>query len=320
MQVRKKVVAALAVLAVAVVVMLIVTGGGGSRDAAGTEQPTPAPAVTQTATPEPAVETTPEPEPEPVVEEVDLGGLPLISHDAEAVIPELPVDPNPDGHALDEVVVISDFTPVYDGPNGTPVAVLDLTPDYESGEWIETRAPVFERDGAWVMIPVMARAGLPSEGVTGQAVGWIDTAIDTVTVQEAEGTTVHIDTSDFTVEVRDARGEVLHRDEDAGVGREGYSTSPGRTAITTSWIDERLDYTRDPTGEYHPVIALARFVDERDRLQVEATGEGGGPPLIAAHFYRGTDSGRVSMGCVRVSPEHAQVLAELPIGTPVYIS
>lgn len=319
MKVRTKTIATLAALVVvAVVVMLIVTGGGGSRDAAGTEQPTPA--VTETDTPEPAVETTPEPEPEPVVEEVDLGGLPLITHDAEAVIPELLVDPNPDGHALDEVVVISDLTPVYDAPEGTAVAVLDLTPDYASEEWIETRAPVFEREGTWVMIPVMARAGLPSEGVTGQAVGWVDTAADTVTVQEAEGTSVHIDTTSLTVEVRDADGTVIHREEGVGVGREGYSTSPGRTAITTSWIDERLSYTRDHAGEYHPVVAFARFVDEQDRLQAEATGEGGGPPLIAAHFYRGTDSGRVSMGCVRVSPELARVLTELPIGTTVYIS
>src|SRR5690606_18259466 len=195
-----------------------------------------------------------------------------------------------------------------------------LGPEYERGGAIATRAAGFEGEGTWVMIPVMARAGLPSEGVTGQAVGWIDTTVDTVTVQEAEGTSVHIDTTALTVEVRDADGEVLLRDEGVGVGREGYSTSPGRTAIVTSWIDKRLGYTRDHGGDHHPVVAFARFVDEQDRLQVEATGEGGGPPLIAAHFYRGTDSGRVSMGCVRVTPDLTYVLAELPTGTPVYIS
>lgn len=308
MKVRTKIITALAALAaVAVVVVLIVTGGG-SPDAVGTDQPTPAPAVTQTATPEP----------EPVVEEVDLDALPLANApDAEALIPALPVDPDPDGRALPEAVVVSERVAVYDAPGGNAVAVLDPVTVMTG-----TRLPIFEREGErWAMVPLFARAGTPGEGVTGQAVGWLDTSADGVEVED-NGYAIRVDTAEYTVEVvglAEDGERVLHREEMVGVGGIGHETSTGRTATAAVWVDDRLRYTL-ADGEYMPVVALTRFSDTQPRLWVEETGADGGPPMLAFHHYRNTPPGPVSQGCIRVSPELTQVLTELPVGTPVYIS
>lgn len=240
--------------------------------------------------------------------------LPLIGHDAETIIADLQVDPDPGGDITDLRVEVYAEVPVWDVP-------LPRLTETDAGHvarlspWTitsETVLPVLEvtDDHGWGLVPLMARAGLPADGVTGQAVGWIRLTDPAVRVS-TDDRRVEVDTATGTLTVH-AGGDVVHR-ADVGVGLPGNATSPGRTGIVTAFTDPDAPYAN---GE---LIAVARYSDDITTfIPMAATREVA--PLLGFHTWHGTEpTGQVSNGCVRVDPDTRAVLTGLPIGTPVVI-
>lgn len=240
--------------------------------------------------------------------------LPLIGHDAETVIPGLPVDPDPDGDTTDLRVEVYAEVPVWDVP------LPDMT-DTDAGHvarlapWTvqsETVLPVLEvtDDHGWGLVPLMARAGLPSDGVTGQAVGWIRLTDPTVRVT-TDDRRVEVDTTTGTLTVH-AGDDVVHQAQVA-TGLPGNETAAGRTGIVAAFTDPAAPYA---DGE---LIALARYSDDITNF-TPIGADSPVAPLLGFHtWYDGEPTGQVSNGCVRVDPDTHSVLTDLPIGTPVVI-
>lgn len=242
----------------------------------------------------------------------DLAALPLANRsDATAIIPDLPVDPNPDGEVTGERVRVVEPTPVYAEPGGEPVALLEPTTVLS-----ETVLPVFDRDGRWVMVPVLARTGLPSDGVVGQAVGWVWAGV-------GAGVEVHEDTTVIRVDRRAETLTVVDGDEElltvtVGVGKPATPTPVGRTAIAAVYDDPDVAYLGG-----RPVHALTRFSDEVDSFRPSGTAAGTqAPPLVAIHAYTtGPTVGAVSNGCLRLTGDDLAAVAELvEVGTPVIVT
>lgn len=266
---------------------------------------------TSASVPSAALETTAAPTPSPV----DLTGLPVANNPTgDAVIPALPVDPDPAGDLTSERIRITSTVPVFASPDEGAVPVARIYPwDVDWARHDETAFPVLARDGDMVLVPVMARAGLVSEGVTGQAVGWVDTRSDGVEVYEDDQVVV-LDVDAQTVTILDGADTVTSGP--MAVGAPTTPTPVGRTAIVNTWLNARSTYT-----EGTPLIALARYSDTTDTLDNPIGGEAGQqvPSLIGLHNYWGQTTGQVSNGCPRVRPEMVGHLDALPAGTPVVI-
>lgn len=228
---------------------------------------------------------------------------------ANGVFTFLPTDPNPDADATDQRVMVVQDVAVYAEPGGEVVGYLSPT-TYET----QTILPVFEVDGDYGMVPVFARAGLPSDGVTGQAVAWVrldDPAVQVTT----DDTSVVVDLSDLTVSIYD--GDTLVESlEGIGIGTFTWETPTGRTAIAARWTDPNATYTQHG-DEWTIISSLARFSDVRDSF-VASGDDSASSPLIALH-YHSTLGGAVSSGCIRLDYDINAAIAELPIGTPVYV-
>ena len=235
--------------------------------------------------------------------------LPLINpSDATGVHVALPVDPDPSGDVGTERIRLSDAVVAYASPGGEPIGRLG-----EVTVWDWTTAPVFERRGEWVMVPVMARAGLPSGGVTGQAVVWLHTGDPGIaTYTDDRQVVVDLDAGTLTVEV----GGGVVASETVGIGASGTPTPTGRTSVASIYTDPEAAYTRG-----HEILAWTRFSDVQDRFRPLGTARGTrAAPLIAFHVYEDSTSGAVSNGCVRVSPGLIDALVmHAPAGTPVIV-
>lgn len=298
-----------AAAAVAAAVML---GGAAPAPAPVVVAPRTVGVVEQVAPPRALAEQVPPPSAPAPLTDADIAALPVAnSSDAAAIIPAVPVDPDPSGDVTSERVRVVEPTPVFAEPGGSPVARLDPFTVVN-----ETVVPVFDRDGGWVMVPLLARSGLPSDGVTGQAVGWV-WAGPGVGVEVHEDTTaILVDLSAETLTVTDGDEELLT--VSIGVGKPATPTPVGRTAIAAVYTDPDVAYLGG-----RPVHALTRFSDAVDAFRPSGTPSGTqAPPLVAMHAYvTGSTTGQVSNGCLRLTGTDLDRLAELVApGVPVIIT
>lgn len=284
--------------------------------------PTPAPVLAAertvgvveqepTAPPRALAEQVPPPAAPAPLTDTDIAALPLANRsDATAIIPAVPIDPDPSGGVTGELARVVHPTPVYAEPGGEPVALLDPTTVLS-----ETVLPVFDRDGGWALVPVFARSGLPSEGVAGQAVGWIWVGEGSTVDTYRDDRVIRVDLSAGTLTVVDGGEELLA--VTVGVGKPATPTPVGRTAIAAIYQDPDVAYLGG-----RPVLALTRFSDEVDAFRPSGTPSGTqAPPLVAIHAYvTGSTAGRVSNGCLRLTGTDLDRLAELvDPGVPVII-
>lgn len=248
-----------------------------------------------------------EPAPPGAPAPVDIESLPPLNADAEAVIPSLPTDPTPGAPFSGEVLVVGEPTAVYDAAGGTPVGRLDAL-TYAS----PTRTPVLNREGDWVLVLVpWARAGLPSEGVTGAAVGWVWTGDGGVeVVPEARLITVSL--TEGTMALSD--GGVVEWTAPVAVGKAATPTPTGRSSVASVYTDPIASYT---DGE--PILALATFSGVLDTF-TPLYSDASAPPLLAIHYYDGVSSGAVSNGCLRATREAVRALAGLPDATGIPVA
>lgn len=264
---------------------------------------TPTPTiVTPSATPTP-VETVP---PAPTgfaanTASFDLSALPRV--DVFAVIPALPVDPDPLSAPSGEVVhALGAGAPVFAdpaaGPDAQPVAVLPA--EYVYGG---TTVPVVERQEHWARVLLTGRQATPSTGNPGQLTGWVrtqDVAFATIDAR------VEVSLSARTIDIiRPDGSERIATDFGSGV--QATPTPVGRSFIMTTRVEPSFGYTRG-----YPLVYLSVQSPTLD-------GFGGADVAITAFHYHDARSGAISNGCIRLDPTAIAALAELPLGTPVLI-
>ncbi|WP_322409345.1 L,D-transpeptidase [Microbacterium invictum] len=291
-------------IAVAIGVVVLVAGFTGAwllrPDAAPVAAPAPTPTVvTPSATPTPVAT----PAPAPVgfaanTASYDLGALPQV--DVFAVIPSLPVDPDPASAPTGEVVTAAGAgAPVFSDPTGDPVAVLPA--EYVYGG---TTVPVVERQEHWVRVLLTGRQATPSTGNPGQLTGWLRAQDVTFAAVDAR---VEVSLSARTIDIVGPGGSERIA-TDFGSGVEGTPTPTGRSFIMTTRVEPSFGYTRG-----YPLVYLSVQSPTLD-------GFGGADVAITAFHYHDARSGAISNGCIRLDPAAIQRLSELPMGTPVLIT
>ena len=122
----------------------------------------------------------------------------------------------------------------------------------------------------------------------------------------AQDAVIEVSLGDRTVDI--VRGEDRQRvAADFGYGVAATPTPVGRSFIMTVRTEPTFAYTRG-----NPLIYLSVQSPTLD-------GFDGGDVAVTAFHYHDARSGRVSNGCLRVDAAAAQVLAALPLGTPVIV-
>ncbi|WP_029149961.1 L,D-transpeptidase [Microbacterium indicum] len=255
------------------------------------------------ATPAPAAEPAPSPSPSPTQAgypaddaTYDVAGLPAT--EVFSVIPGLPTDDDPFGDPTGLVAQASgDAAPVFAEPGGDPVAVLPREQRYGG-----TTVPVVERQEHWLKVLVAGRQGLPGSGDPSQAIGWVR-AGDVAVTENAHR--VDVDLAAGTIAISGA-GE---REAVAGPFAWGAAATP--TAVGRSFImlneTVAFDYTRG-----HPMVYLSV------QSPTLAGFDGQDQATIAFH-YHDAHEGAISNGCLRLGAEAIDRIAQLPLGTPVYV-
>ena len=238
--------------------------------------------------------------------------LPTLSTVDAETIAALPVDPDPFGEITGIRATINTRVPVYAEPGGEALGWFD--PVTVASPTVVPVFEVLEGDPDWLLVPVaLTRAGLPSDGVTGQVVGWIwdDKVSDEVTIALSPWQ-IEVDLSDRAMRVRDlSTGQTALEVDDVGVGTESTPTPVGRTFIAATYFDDRKAYL---AGE--PVIMLGRFSDAVDAFTPIGGGGVSAAPVIALHHHA-TRGAEVSNGCLRLPPDVATWrAASVPGGTP----
>ncbi|MEI3866425.1 L,D-transpeptidase [Microbacterium sp. CCNWLW134] len=290
-------------IAVAIGVVVVAAGFTGAwllrPDATPVAAPVPTPTVvTPSATPTPVATPTPPPVGFAAnTASYDLGTLPQV--DVFAVLPQLPVDPDPASAPTGEVVTAAGAgAPVFADPAGDPVAVLPA--DYVYGG---TTVPVIERQEHWVRVLLTGRQATPSTGNPSQLTGWLRAQDVTFAAVDAR---VEVSLSARTIDiVRPGGSERIATDFGSGV--EGTPTPTGRSFIMTTRVEPSFGYTRG-----YPLVYLSVQSPTLD-------GFGGADVAITAFHYHDARSGAISNGCIRLDPAAIEKLAELPMGTPVLI-
>jgi len=253
--------------------------------------PTPSPTPTPTATP------TPTGFPANTVS-YDLSGLPRT--DVFAVVPALPVDPDPGGAFTGELVRASaDLVPVFADPTAAPVAALPRDDAYDG-----TTLPVVERQENWVRVLLAGRSAVPSQGDPAQLSGWLRVADlqFTPTTQ-----TIEVDIAARTLDIVGADGARERVAEDFAWGTDATPTPRGRTFVMLVRAEPSFGYTRG-----HPLVYLGVQSPTLD-------GFGGATVAVTAFHYHDSHSGAISNGCIRLDAAAIDRLAQLPTGTPVVI-
>lgn len=256
-----------------------------SRSASETRiaQPTPTPTPTPTGFPA-------------NTEVYDVAALPQTN--VFAVIPQLPVDADPDAPFAGYTARASaQVIPVWADPLAEPVAALPR--EYRYGG---TTVAVIEKQENWVRVLLTGRQSRPSAGNPAQITGWLRTSDVELS---ATDTTVEVDLSDRTVDI--VRSGVPERvATDFGWGTTQTPTPIGRSFIHLSEVTS-FDYTRG-----FPVVYLSVQSPTLD-------GFGGQDVAITAFHYHDQRSGSISNGCLRLDEAAITKLAELPQGTGVVI-
>jgi len=215
-----------------------------------------------------------------------------------AVLPQLPVDSDPNGAFAGYTArAIDDLAPVWADPLGAPVAALPR--DHRYGG---TTVAVVEKQDDWVRVLLTGRQGVPSQGDPAQLTGWLRAADVTVT---AIDTTVEVSLSERTIDVvRDGVAERIATDFASGA--DASPTPIGRAFIHLTEVTT-FDYARG-----HPIVYLS--------LQSPALdGFGGMDVAVTAFHYHDAHTGAISNGCIRLDEAAITALAGLPEGTGVVI-
>lgn len=252
----------------------------------------------------PTISASPTPSAEPVEQypadtaAYDVAALPATQ--VYSVIPELPIDPHPAGEVLPLMAsAAAPQVPVFAAPGGQPVAHLPQAQAHDG-----TTLPVVEQHPHWVQVLLPARSGLPSGGVVGQTAGWLRAA--DVTLSE-NPFVVTVGLSSGTISVTQS-GQSVYESVGFGYGVPATPTPIGRTFIMSVFTDPAATYARGL-----PTTALAVQSPTLD-------GFGGASVAVTAFHYHDARSGPISNGCIRVDSATAQLLAGLPLGTPVVIT
>jgi lipoprotein-anchoring transpeptidase ErfK/SrfK len=201
----------------------------------------------------------------------------------------LPDDPAP-GKLPDGTVVSPGVaTPIYDAPEGRPVAILPAS-QLSSPTWV----PVVETVPGWQRVLLPSRPNHSS--------GWI----------RSDG--LETARTAYAIKVRlSSRKLTLYKSGKAlatwtvAVGAAGTPTPTGRTFLLAS-----LAPTKPPSGVVLPVGAHSATLDTF----------GGGPGTVAFHGWPDAKVfGRAaSHGCVRIPPAALKALSAVPLGSPVLIT
>ena len=259
-------------------------------------QPTPSASVSTTPTPTPTPPPTPTGHP-PNTEEYDLGALPAL--DVFAVIPELPLDDDPDGETASlSARPLGDGAPVFADPEGEPVAALARELPFEG-----TVVPVVEREEHWVKVLLVGRQSTPSQGDARQVAGWLRMADVELSANAAR---VEVDLGDRTIDIVTPDGAERVATDFAS-GTTATPTPLGRSFIMLTRAVPELAYTAGL-----PIVYLSAQSPTLDGFDGQSV-------AVTAFHYHDVRSGPISNGCIRLGGEAIARLAELPAGTPVYI-
>lgn len=279
------------VVAVAAAVMLWPRGGD---EVAGSD---PDPSPSASATPSPTPEG-----PAPNDTEYEAADYPSAS--VFGIHPDLPVDDKPekDTLGLTAAPASSDGAPVFADPSGQPVAWLD-----EEDRYGGTAVPIVKQHDAWVKVLLVGRQALPGQGNASQLSGWLRVA----DVDIAENTmSVEVNLSERTIDIVEGTGSDASSETvatDFAWGTAATPTPTGRAFVMLSEVTS-LEYARG-----HPIVYLSQ-------QSPTLAGFDGQDVAVTAFHYHDVRSGAISNGCLRVDAETIERLAELPAGTPVYIS
>lgn len=217
------------------------------------------------------------------------------------VIPGLPVDDNPQGETTNLVISAKESpAPIFASPlDNQPLARLPL--EHVHGG---VSVPVIEQYQNWVRVLLAGRAGLPSQGISGQLTGWVRVSDINFTQND---TRVELSISARTITVVSPNGsEVIATD--FGWGKEATPTPMGRTFIMLTEVVPQFTYTQG-----HPIVYLGIQSTTLDEFS-------GTPAAITAFHYYGIRSGAISNGCVRVDAQGITKLSALPAGTAVILA
>lgn len=260
------------------------------------------PAVTSTYTPTPSPTPTPTPTPMGFTANTavyPLDALPQV--DVYAVIPALPVDHDPRGAMTgDTVRAVTDRIPVFADPTAEPVAVLPRDYQFDG-----TTVPVVERQDHWVRVLLTGREAVPSAGNPAQLSGWLRT--QDVEFSRADAT-VEVGLTSRTIDIVHADGTRERVADDFGSGTASTPTPIGRTFVMMVRVEPSFGYTRG-----HPLVYLGVQSPTLD-------GFGGATVAVTAFHYHDARSGAISNGCLRLGPQAIDRLAQLPLGTAVYVN
>lgn len=286
---------AIVIIAAAITAVVVLSQGGDGGDEPASN---PTPSASETATPSPTPEG-----PAANAGEFDAEDYPVAN--VFGIHPDLPVDDAPDEKTLglSAAPASGDGAPVFADPeDDEPVAWLSQEERYGG-----TVVPVVEQHDAWVRVLLVGRQALPGQGDASQLTGWLRTA--DVEIDENE-MSVEVDLSAQTIEVVDGTGSDAERETIATEFAWGAAATPTPTGRSFVMLTEvtSLDYARG-----HPIVYLS------EQSQTLA-GFDGQDVAVTAFHYHDVRAGSISNGCLRVDEAAITRLAELPAGTPIYIS
>ncbi|MEV0682088.1 L,D-transpeptidase [Actinosynnema sp. NPDC050436] len=234
----------------------------------------------------------PEPPPPPAPPAVDAVSFETLPEATTfARIDALPRDDGT-GPTPGQVLRARKDLPVYDRPDGTPVARLPAT-QLGSPTWV----PEVAREGDWSRVLLPARPN----GST----GWVFTGSDDFERAENDFL-VTVDLAAFRLEVTErgrSRGTWT-----VGTGKPEYPTPTGRTYILAS--------IKETVTTFSPhVLPLGAHSDSHETF-------GGGPGTVALHGWPDASPFGVasSDGCIRVPDDALDLLLTLPLATVVIVT
>jgi lipoprotein-anchoring transpeptidase ErfK/SrfK len=230
----------------------------------------------------------PEAAPAPVDQQI-LTALPEAT--TYATIAMARIDSDPAGTTAFRVIHPKSDVVVYQDKDGKPMAKL---PPLQVGS--PTWVPVIAEHGPWVQVLLPSRPN----GSTGWV--YIDDAVESAT----NPFTVTVRRDAFELDIRNGGRRV--GTWKIGIGKPEYPTPAGRSFIIAS--------IAETVTTYSPIVLPLSFHSEAHETF------GGGPGTVGIHTWPDTSFvGKAdSDGCIRVTKEALDKLAELPLGTLVTIT